>query len=318
MNAPRLAVLMTAGWVLSFSYAAIYRHPLSWVGYLCFAAAVVALLSCFVSWWQVAVHVAAFFLRGAPRAQAMGAAAMPHVQAAGQAVGRGAQGFWQKAVAWTRRRRRFAWAVARVTAWYAKANPSATVGILLFMLSTGFFFLRQFEAGILVFLAGIGSLIAHYKGTQTFARNWKEYWLALSVVGVIYTITFGYGWGTIAVWTVSAGLAALVLVCGVKGVRQGLKTFLAWALKKLAEGVVWAVATLGMFLFNLLSGKWGWSKASLGGSVIAFCFGLAGLMRPGLMEQSRAELLMVASVILFIASMWIGTNETAKKHPIVK
>jgi hypothetical protein len=146
------------------------------------------------------------------------------------------------------------------------------------------------QVALFTLYASIAFAIAHFKGWKHFADNWKVYWLAISVVGTVHSLTFGHKGGVIAVFALSAIMAVITLVEGWGNVFE----LLGKGVRKTTN-----------FLSSLLSGKYGKPQAYLAWMVLLI---LIAMIFPALAFPA-----MTAAVGCFIASIMVGVSTQVNK-----
>lgn len=272
-HAPYVAGLAMVLWAIALSASIVQNHALSPWGQGWFLVAALTLLT-LVPWRRAAITVVAFFLRHAPHAHAVGAAARPHMQAARQAAGRGAQNLLQRGVAAVQ------WLLRK-----ALENRLLTFGILLTVYAGTLFSsegpsLRAF----LILLAGIGCVVLHYSVRHYGARRVRRFFIR-SVVWMVGKLVQLTGW-----------------------VVKQISKFLHWALTKLMEFMIqlysgkwgWDVTCLATSAMLFGIGMLCLLVPSLQGSTMT----ISGV------AVSVGAATLVASPFLFVAAVMLG----AKKH----
>ncbi len=179
----------------------------------------------------------------------------------------------------------------QVVAQSAKDNVVATAAIIFFLLSLIFFASGKGEVATCLFYVSVLFGVAHYKSVSHFTNNWKEYWLAMSVLGILHTFVFGYGLKTVAAFVISATLAAITVFGG-------------W--EKTIELAGKAVRALLDFFGKLLFGVYGKPQA---------CLTWTGVMvLIGIIFPSLAFAAMTLAIGCFIASVMLGTKKIVEKE----
>lgn len=282
-HAPYVAGLGVVIWVISLKFSVENGRALSWWGQAWFVIAILSLLSLIPGWRRRLVLTAAFFWRIKLRVQAMGGAARPYAQAAGQAVGRGA-----------RRVAPHINAGANVVATKVKSDPLLYLMVVLGSLTLMCFGIAAYvESLAWLRFAIIGTFltvalaITYEDRWGWVAKNWKECWLGLSLLFIPLNFLFGGNEKT-AVWFALSALLAVMVIYS-KEISKGVGKIYTGGYNWFLTGCVWAF-TLCVFGFILIFlegiGWWEFSRGMYMGVYVPgelfILFGGAGLIVFGL------------------------------------